>query len=453
VRWLLLEIDESFIQKNQEYFLKTLEKLVSIQSICKDQTHINQAVDFICQLVKSLFSGQVKVIKTEGSPIILCELDSTAEKKKAILFYGHYDVMPAEDLKNWRTNPFKLTLKKGRLYGRGAGDNKGQLLDVIFGLYVYQQLHHEFPCHIKLLIEGEEEKGSLHLESTVHNLSAAELKDIQTVFVIDGSFNFAGQHVLRLGNRGLLGFEVTLTTNNTDVHSGNYGNVLVNPVLEFYKILSKLYDFEKNRVKIPHFYDGIKEISQDEENILHKLPATSFKKNNQANLQDSFDYYKKLMFEPTFNINGIQSGFLGNGMKTIIPGKISARFDCRLVKGQSIKKIEANLNKQLDTWIKQGSVEIKYLNAIPPYYAGIEDSFINKIITNISKVDPQAVIEPVMPGTVPNYVWEKDLKVKVFTIPLANFDQHNHAANENIRLDAYLQGIRIIYQLINLYTD
>ncbi|WP_281165147.1 M20/M25/M40 family metallo-hydrolase [Liquorilactobacillus sicerae] len=448
-----MEADELFIQKHQEYFLQVLEKLVSIQSICGNQAHINQAVDFICQLLQSLFTCQIKIVKTKGSPVILCELNSEADSKKTILFYGHYDVMPAEDVKNWKTDPFKLILKNGRLYGRGAGDNKGQLLGVIFGLYVYKQLHHEFPCNLKLLIEGEEEKGSLHLEQTVQNLSSAELKNVQTVFVIDGSFNFAGQHVLRLGNRGLLGFEITLKTNDMDAHSGNYGNILTNPVLEFHKILSKLYDFEENRVRIPYFYDGIKKISQTEENILHKLPAVPFKKSKQAIFQDSFDYYKKLMFEPTFNINGIQSGFLGSGMKTIIPGKISARFDCRLVKGQSIEKIEMGLSEQLAAWIQQGSVEIKYLNEIPPYYAGTEDDFIDKIITNIRKADSKAIIEPVMPGTVPNYVWEQNLEAKVFTIPLANFDQHNHAANENIRLDAYLQGIRIIYQLINLYTD
>ncbi|KRM85802.1 M20/M25/M40 family metallo-hydrolase [Liquorilactobacillus vini] len=445
--------NELFIQKHQAYFLQTLEKLVSIQSICKNQAQIDQAVDFICQLCKNLFSCQIKIIKTKGSPVILGELNAKANAKKSILFYGHYDVMPAEDVKNWKTDPFKLTLRNGRLYGRGAGDNKGQLLGVIFGLYVYQQLHHGFPCNIKLLIEGEEEKGSLHLQSTVHDLSAAELKEIQTVFVIDGSFNFAGQHVLRLGNRGLLGFEITLTTNKTDAHSGNYGNILANPVLEFYKILSKIYNFAENKVKIPYFYDGIRRVTQDEENILHKLPAVSFKKDNQLDFQNSSDYYKKLMFEPSFNINGIQSGFLGQGIKTIIPGKITARFDCRLVKGQSIKRIEAGLNEQLAAWIKQGTVEIKYLNEIPPYYAGIEDRFIAKIIASIRKVDPQTVIEPIMPGTVPNYVWEQNLKAKVFTIPLANFDQHNHTANENIRLDAYLQGIRIIYELIKLYTD
>jgi acetylornithine deacetylase/succinyl-diaminopimelate desuccinylase-like protein len=451
-----LEAAGSFIQKKQAYFLQTLKKLVAIRSVCGDQSQITQAVDFIRHLLQTLFACHIKKIETGGSPIILCELGSASTSKKPLLFYGHYDVMPAEDLENWQTDPFELSFKADRLYGRGAGDNKGQLLGVIFGLYVYDQLHHGFPCKIKLLIEGEEEKGSRHLAASVKKLAENELKDIQTVFVIDGSFNSAGQHVLRLGNRGFLGFEITLKTNATDVHSGNYGNVLANPVFEFYQLLTQLYNFEENKVRIPYFYEGIKKISAAEKELLQRLPQVALRKNDPVSYfktpADSFAYYKKLMFEPTFNINGLQSGFMGSGIKTIIPGQAKARFDCRLVTGQSIEKIKTGLNQLLAPWIKQRLVEISYLNETPPYYAGITTDFVEQIIGAIRKVDAKAVIEPVMPGTVPNYVWQQNLAAQVYTIPLANFDQHNHAPNENLKVTAYLQGIQIIYQLVTLFA-
>ncbi|MCI1632722.1 MAG: M20/M25/M40 family metallo-hydrolase [Liquorilactobacillus nagelii] len=448
-------MDESdqFVQQNQQEFLAIFKRLLSFQSISGNNSQIEQTVAFLTELLKKLFNCQIEVLSTAGSPVILCQLGSFESKNKPLLFYGHYDVMAADDLDKWQTDPFELTFKDGRLYGRGAGDNKGQLLAVIFGLYMFQQLHQSFPCPIKLVIEGEEEKGSPHLNQTVQQLAGNQLQDVETVFVIDGSFNFAGQHVLRLGNRGLLGVGITLRTNDTDLHSGNFGNVAGNPVLVLHQLLEKMYDFKQQRVLIPHFYDGIEPLTPEELALLAELPSPKTSVAGQRDFfsaaVDKVDYYRKLMFEPTFNVNGIHSGFLGQGIKTIIPGEVKIRIDFRLVNGQRVNEIQQAIQHFLAPWNKV--LTIKYLGAIPPYYAGVGSKLQQQIIQGIRRVDPQAVIEPVMPGTVPNYVWQANLAAQVFTIPLANFDQHNHAPNENISLTAFLQGIKIVYQLIKIY--
>lgn len=449
----MTKIDQC-IQENKTYFIETLKKLIEIPSVCGDHIPIDQAVVFIDQLLQKLFNCQPKILQTSGSPVIFCQLGNGQPANKGILFYGHYDVMSAEDLEKWQFNPFELTLSDSRLYGRGAGDNKGQLLDVIFGLYVYQQLHSEFPCQINLLFEGEEENGSRNLKQVVKQLSIQELRQTTAVYVIDGSYNFAGQHVLRLGNRGLLGLELTLKTNKNDLHSGNFGNISPNPVLIFHQLLETLYDFQQQRVRIPEFYDGIQSTNQAEINLLKKLPVPDTLINQSYSPffkepQNKVEYYQALMFEPSFNINGIQSGFLGEGIKTIIPGRLKVRFDFRLVKGQRIDKIQQEIERLLVPW--KELLTIKYPAVIPPYYAGIENRLIKKVFAGIQQVDSQAVIEPVMPGTVPNYVWQENLAAPVFTIPLANYDQHNHAPNENIQLDAFLEGIKVIYHLVKIY--
>ncbi|MFT8659679.1 M20/M25/M40 family metallo-hydrolase, partial [Liquorilactobacillus ghanensis] len=452
----LTDIDQ-FVQQKREHFIEVFQQLVAIPSICGDEAQIKNAVAFLSNLLKKLFDCQIEILSTAGSPVIFCHFAAASSSEESILFYGHYDVMAAEDVEKWQTDPFQLTLKEGRLFGRGAGDNKGQLLDVIFGLYAFKSLHQQFPCQINLIIEGEEEKGSVHLNQVVKQLSSQQLRQIKTVFVIDGSFSFAGQHVLRLGNRGLLGFEVNFKTNETDLHSGNFGNVSPNPILVFHQILEQLYDFKKQRVLIPHFYDGTKQVSQTEAALLEKLPPVRLSSGQSSEFfkepENKFEYYKRLMFEPSFNINGIQSGFLGQGIKTIIPSQLKVRFDFRLVSGQNVSQIQRELNCLLAPWISNKLLSINYLAVIPPYYAGVENKLMKQVIQGIQQVDQQAVIEPVMPGTVPNYVWQENLQAQIFTIPLANFDQHNHAPNENIKLTAFLQGIKIIYQLVKIYQD
>jgi acetylornithine deacetylase/succinyl-diaminopimelate desuccinylase-like protein len=214
-----------------------------------------------------------------------------------------------------------------------------------------------------------------------------------------------------------------------------------------------MYDFKQQRVLIPHFYDGIEPLTPEELALLAELPSPKTSVAGQRDFfsaaVDKVDYYRKLMFEPTFNVNGIHSGFLGQGIKTIIPGEVKIRIDFRLVNGQRVNEIQQAIQHFLAPWNKV--LTIKYLGAIPPYYAGVGSKLQQQIIQGIRRVDPQAVIEPVMPGTVPNYVWQANLAAQVFTIPLANFDQHNHAPNENISLTAFLQGIKIVYQLIKIY--
>ncbi|WP_125567383.1 M20/M25/M40 family metallo-hydrolase [Companilactobacillus insicii] len=440
---------DKFIDEHKNKFELLFKNLINLKGISETGEGIAETVAFLKDTLQRLLGAKVQIIETKGSPTILAEM--SGQSSQTILFYGHYDVMTPGDIRTWKSDPFQLTKRDHRFFGRGAGDNKGQLLAQILGMYTYLQVNGSFPFNIKLLIEGEEEQGSKNLPITVKKLADKELQDVDTAIVIDGSFNQAG-HVLRLGNRGALGFEISVTTGNQDNHSGNLGNIMDNPVLILIELLNKMYDSEKQRVLIPHFYDDIQEPNSIEKKWMQDLPydkAAISKQTGIKNLPvEKLDYYQKLMFEPTFNISGINSGYSGEGMKTIIPNHAVCKVDCRLVGHQNLKVIKSEIDKIIAEF-PNDVVKIRYLVQVPASKTNSDNKEIGPIVKSIKEATGSKLIEPVMPGTVPNFVWSDILKVPVFTIPYANFDQHNHAPNENLTEDAFYEGIKISYELIN----
>ncbi|KRK64813.1 peptidase M20 [Companilactobacillus tucceti DSM 20183] len=440
---------DSFIEDNKAEFEKLFKKLIGLKGVSATGEGINETIKLLQEKLKGL-GAHVEVIQTAGSPTILAEIRGQSDR--TVLFYGHYDVMTPGIDADWDTDPFTLTKKDGRFYGSGAGDNKGQLLAQILGLYVYKKVNGGFPFNIKFLIEGEEEQGSKNLPFTVKKLSDNKLKDVDLAIVVDGSFNQSGQHVLRLGNRGALGFQITAQTGMQDNHSGNLGNIMRNPVLILMKLLQKMYDFENNKVLIPDFYNGVEEPSKTEINWMKQLPYDKKSISEQtgvSTLPDTgLEYYKKLMFRPTFNISGINAGYTAKGMKSIIPHEAVMKVETRLVGKQDIQEIQIGINNLLQDEINNGDIKVHYLVQVPPCKTASDDKDIGSLVDAIKEATGSGLIEPTMPGTVPNYVWSDILKVPVFTIPYANFDQCNHAPNENITEKAFYDGIKISYELL-----
>ncbi|WP_057829761.1 M20/M25/M40 family metallo-hydrolase [Liquorilactobacillus cacaonum] len=439
-----------FIEEHMKEFEKLLAKIISFKSEKGLRKEQNAIISFLTDLLTGMLDADVKVIDTKGAPIIIAKIKGESLATK--LFYGHYDVMPAGSIDDWQSSPFTLEKRKGRFWGRGTGDNKGQLMAVIFGLYMYKKTHPTFPFNIQLVIEGEEEQGSTHLPGTIAQLLDDLLVDVDSAFVFDGSINQQAQHVLRLGNRGALGFEMVTHTALRDNHSGNMGNIMENAALSLLSVVNKMYDEIQSKVLIPGFYDGIREPNKQEITWLSKLPYDYKLIEKQTGVKklpiNSQDYYHKLMYEPTFNISGIEAGYTKKGMKTIIPHRASLKVDCRIVKNQNIKNIKAEIEKMFAQKIKSKELEIKYLVEIPASFTSSEAPDINRICKALEEIDGVALVEPVMPGTVPNYIWTDILQVPTYTIPLANFDQANHAPNENLTLIAFRTGIMLVNKII-----
>lgn len=433
----------AYIQQKQQRFTDYFAELISKRSLSESGEGINETVLYLTDLLKDLLHADIQVIATEGNPVILATL--SPGKSRSYLFYGHYDVQSVGNLSDWNTEPFKLTRHDNRFYGRGCGDNKGQLLAQILGIYTYIQLYGDLPFTLRLFIEGEEEIGSPHLQSTVARLSKGELAGTDDVFVMDGSFSQSGKHVLRLGNRGVLSFRLSTEIADHDLHSGNFGNVSRNAAVELMNVLNRLVDSDTYSVKVPGFYDRVEDPSELEEQWIAELPQADDVPSPL--FSDKADYYRRLMFKPSLTVNGLSSGYEGDYVKTIIPHKATAVVDCRLVAGQSCHEIEEKIKDALADQLASGRVKIQFLVRLDPTKMDAHLPLIKRTQAAIQRGTGDCLIEPVMPGSVPNYIWVDELHVPVFTIPLANYDQHNHAPNENLTEEAFWSGISLIANL------
>lgn len=431
---------EFFITKNQEKFKHLLAEFIKFADYSETGQQIDETVNFLTSLLKQLLGAEVEIHHDMGgSPVIIATLSPGQEE--TYLFYGHYDVQTVGNISSWLTDPFELTEKDGRLYGRGTGDNKGQLMAQICGFYVYQQIYGKLPFTVRLFIEGEEESGSPHLADYINSLKNGPLSDIKAAFVVDGSISQSGKHVLRLGNRGVLGFRLTVHTANTVLHSGNFGNVSQNASKKLIQLLGRLIDFETGELLIPALKKNIQEESSLEKTWIDQLPEPT---NVPSPLfKDKHDYYHRLMFQPTLTINGLMSGYHGDKIKTIIPNEATAILDSRLVASQKCSEVKEDIEKLFKPEIDDEIAKIKWLVALEPTKTPADNELVPIIYSAIKEATGDCLVEPLMPGSVPNYVWTDILSVPVFTIPYANYDQHNHAPNENMLTQSFIDGIKI----------
>lgn len=211
------------------------------------------------------------------------------------------------------------------------------------------------------------------------------------------------------------------------------------------RVLNKLINPLTGQCRIKEFYKEVVEPSSQEREWLSSLPSPY---NIPAPIyKDKFDYYYRLMFQPSMTINGLSSGYEDDGVKTIIPGKATAIIDCRLVANQTCDEVIKLINNTLKAELNEEQIQIKYLVKLDPVKIAASNPLIPRLVSTITEATGKALIEPVMPGSVPNYIWKDIIGIPPFTIPLANYDQHNHAPNENITIDAFLDGIKIITYL------
>ncbi len=439
----LANIDE-FVSNNFDFFRRSLEELITKKGVSSTGEGIQDTVDYVQSLFMNLLNTETKILKTNGNPAIYASMPG--ESSFTVLFYGHYDVMSPEPVDKWNSDPFKLTEKDSKFYARGIGDNKGQLIAQI----CYLKLHKKFPFNIKFLVEGEEEQGSVHLPNVVKEYGDT-LLDTDLVVVVDGSIHESGRPVLRLGNRGLICFEIKVKVSDFDNHSGNAGNIIKNPVILLNKIINKLYSFDKDCITIPHFYDGVIKPTELQKKWIDAIPygkSSVEKRFGVSRIKfNKRQYYDLLMFNPTFNISGIYSGYSGEGAKNIIPSEAVAKFDIRLVRKQNPVEIMSNIKKVVQEFSPFAT--IREFVSYPPTMTDSNSPYIQTAIKALEAAsDKKAIVEPVMAGTVPNYVWTDILKKPTLTIPYANSDQNNHAPNENMNKCVFINGIKSSYYLI-----
>jgi len=452
---MLMDIDNihRFIDKAEEESIGLLKKLVAQPSISATNIGVKECAKLLSGIMSNI-GIHTKIFDTEEEqPIIYGEIMAKNKNSKTVLFYGHYDVQPPEPLNEWHTPPFEPTIINKRLYGRGTADSKGQILAHVLAVSAFINCVDCIPVNVKFVYEGGEESGSKSLAKFVKQ--HRDLLDADLVFTADGGRHNTGAPIIYFGSRGLLNLEISLQSAKHDNHSGNKGGVISNAAWDMVNLLTTMKDREGN-ITINSFYENVELPTEHDLELLKKIP---YSRNNFAKicgvkeiLLDKIELYKRLFFKPTLTINGIKSGYIGAGSKTIIPSHATAKIDTRLACNQDPNVIYSLIQEHL---IKHKSnVKIIKHGSMYPSRTPVNTPICKLAINAVAKSnnhDP--IIIPIAGGSFPDYVWTRILRLPSLLVPYGNADQSNHAPNENIELDCYMKGIHTSAQLMHEFNQ
>ena len=334
---------KEYIEKNKQNFLEDLFEKLRIPSISSQSEHkpamVKMAEHWRDYLTKVVGLDKAEVFETPGNPVVYAEriIDPKAQ---TVLIYGHYDVMPVEPLEEWKSQPLEPEVREGKIYARGADDDKGQSTTHILGLKTAIDLG-LVKANVKVILEGEEEIGSVNLEDFCKKHKEMLKSDI--IMVSDTSMLSADVPSITTGLRGLAYLEIEVTGPNHDLHSGHYGGAVANPINELCKLIASVVD-DKGRVTIPGFYDDVVPLTKEEREMIAQIPfdEEAYKKEIGVDAlfgEEGYHTLERNSCRPSFDLCGIWGGYTGEGAKTVIPSKAYAKFSSRLVANQDNEKI------------------------------------------------------------------------------------------------------------------
>ncbi len=445
-----------FIDARREQHLTELCEFLRIPSVSAKSEHkpdVERAARWVADNLEAAGFKSVEIIPTNLHPLVYAE-SLEAPGKPTILFYGHYDVQPAEPLNLWTSPAFEPAVRNGNLFARGTADDKGQVHIHLKALQCIQALQGKLGINVKVLIEGEEEVGSVSLWDYVQK-NREKLK-ADALVVSDTSMLAKGVPSITYGLRGLNYYQIELTGPARDLHSGVYGGAVPNPLTILAELFAKLHD--KNfRVAIPGFYDGVAKLAAAERKALNSLPwkKKDFERAVGAPSYDGekgFSIVERLWTRPTLELNGIWGGYQGEGAKTVIPSKAFAKFSTRLVPHQDPQKIAKLVEKHVRKLLPK-SVHCKFdvLSTGKPWSASFQAPIFKKAQNALEKGFGKRAVFIREGGSIPFVTQMHDtFKVPCVLIGFGLPDENAHAPDEHIALENYFGGIKAI---AHFYAD
>jgi acetylornithine deacetylase/succinyl-diaminopimelate desuccinylase-like protein len=437
----------SFINEGREKYIGELKEFLKIPSISTLANHKNDmytAANFVVQKLKDAGITDSKLIETDGHPLVYGEWLG-ALGKPTVLIYGHYDVQPVDPLNLWDTPPFEPTIRNGKIYARGATDDKGQMFMHIKSVEAYFKTEKAFPLNVKFIIEGEEEIGSANLEKFVNQNS--DLLKCDTVLISDTALFAPGMPTLTYGLRGLSYMEVEVTGPNRDLHSGSFGGSVANPINILAQMISKLQN-KNGKIMIPGFYDDVVKITKKEKENFNSLPFSEKHYAKDLGVKEvfgesGFSTLERIWVRPTLDCNGIIGGFTEKGAKTVLPSKASAKISMRLVPNQDPKKIGKLFIKYINQIApKSVKVQIQDLHGAYPIMTSLEDKATIAASRAMSKAFGKKTVFMREGGSIPIVVtFAKKLKASPVLMGLGLNSENLHSPNEHFDLNHFHLGI------------
>lgn len=444
-----MEAWKEYQEKNKERFLNEMMDLLRIPSVSAKSEHKKDMIACAEAVKKNFLSAgadKAEIMQTDGFPVIYAE-KIVDKNKPTVLVYGHYDVQPAEPLELWHSDPFSPVIKDGKVYARGSADDKGQFFMHVKAL---EMMVHTNTMHtnIKFLIEGEEEIGSPSLGKFV-----SENKDIlkaDVILISDSSMLSLQTPSLDVGVRGLSYIEVEVTGPERDLHSGTYGGAVANPITILAKMIADCHD-ENNHITIPGFYDDVLEIPSKERAMMNKAPFDENEYKKEIDIKElwgekGYNTNERTGIRPTLEVNGIWGGYQGEGAKTVLPSKATAKISARLVPNQSSAKMTKKLIDYF-TSVAPPSVSVKVFvhHGGEPYLTPIDSNGYRAATKAVETTFGKTPVPVHGGGSIPICsILEKELGVTIIFMGFGLDSDNLHSPDEKYGIANFNKGIETI---------
>jgi acetylornithine deacetylase/succinyl-diaminopimelate desuccinylase-like protein len=438
----------AYIDANRARFIEELAAWVRIPAISSDPTHAADMVrnaEHLMKEISTLHADRVELWPTKGHPAVFAEW-RCPHPAPTLLVYGHHDVQPVDPLDQWVSPPFEPAIRDGRLWGRGVVDDKGQVHIHVKAIEAFLRTVKALPIHLKLIVEGEEEIGSTHLDE----LLRAKKEDLSADFVCVSDTAMFGRGIpsLCVGLRGLMYLEVRVDGPTTDLHSGSFGGGVANPIHALAQMIAALHDGD-GRVTVPGFYDKVLELSAEERSEIASLPFDEKEwlasTGSVATLgEKGYSTLERVWTRPTLDCCGIHGGFTGQGAKTILPAFATAKVSCRLVADQEPEEIEKKVGEHLKKLAPPGvRVTIQYLHGGRPYVAPTNHPVFDVAKRAFAKAFGRPTVFMREGGSIPFVRTIADATGKpCLLMGFGQPDENAHAPNEWLLLENYHLGIK-----------
>ena len=449
---------KNYIEENKERFLEELFSLIRIPSISSQEEHKGDMVrcaERWRELILAAGADKCEVMPTEGNPIVYGEkmLDPTFP---TVLVYGHYDVMPVDPEELWNTKPFEPVVKDGKIWARGADDDKGQSF-MHAKAFEYMLKSGQLKCNVKFMLEGEEEIGSGSLYGFCEKNK--EMLKADVILVSDTGMIATDTPSITTGLRGLSYLEVEVTGPNKDLHSGIFGGAVANPINILCQMIASLQN-EKNEITIPHFYDDVLVLSAEERALMAKAPFNmdEYKKAidvEELHGEEGYSTIERTGIRPTLDVCGIWGGYTGEGSKTVLPSKANAKISMRLVPNQDSHKISEMFQKHFES-IAPKCVKVK----VTPCHGG--EAYVSPLDMPAYKAAEKAYettfgkrpIPTRSGGSIPIVSgFERILGTKSILMGFGLGEDAIHSPNENYKLEHFFKGIETIPYFYKFFAE
>ncbi len=449
---------KQYIEENKDRWLEELFELIRIPSISSKEAHKDDmyaACDWIKAMLLKKGADKAEVYETEGHPAIYGEkmIDPSLP---TVLVYGHYDVQPVEPLELWKSKPFEPEIRDGKIFARGADDDKGQMY-MHFAAFEYLVKTNQLPCNVKFMIEGEEEIGSPSLGKFMED--NREMLAADVILVSDTSMLSAENPSITTGLRGLSYVEVHVTGPNRDLHSGLYGGAVANPINVLCKLIGSLTD-ENGKITVKGFYDDVEELSEEERKEMARAPfdLEAYKKSldlKEVDGEKGYSTLERVGIRPSLDVNGIWGGHTEKGAKTVLPSTAHAKISMRLVPHQDSNKITQIFKDHfLSIAPDCVKVDVEFLHGGEGYVSPTDTTEYQAASKAYELTYNKKPIPVRSGGSIPIIsMFEKILGIKSILMGFGLESDAIHSPNENYPLTQFIRGIETIPHFFQFYSE